>query len=258
MQGTFYFMAVEVLRRGIIHQVRHDLESFYWLLIWLVLRHMKTSVVDPHNKLKTLFDQAADDDCVDTKRGWLGKEFSVDNNPPLNCLLEKFSDLCADNSHVKASRPAPVPLTYKLVLDLFDEVLKRDDWPLNDAAIPFKLATHQNQPRQKSTWLSVQESNALRAQRGFNAPPVVRPRGLSDGDLLLRRAAERSAQSGGDPPPTPQSAATPPPPVEPWSGSVPAATIPGLLYHLRARTHQGRLALLPCLDRLRRSPLGKG
>ena len=37
------------------------------------------------------------------------------------------------------------------------------------------------------------------------------------------------------------------------------ATIPGLHRHLRARTHQGRLwALLPCLDHLRRSPLGKG
>ena len=97
--------------------MRHDLELFYRLFIWLILWNTKNSVADPHSKLKFLFDAPNDDDCVDHKRGWLGKEFTVDDNPALNYLFENFSDLCPDSSHVKASRRAPVVLAYELVLD---------------------------------------------------------------------------------------------------------------------------------------------
>ncbi|EPT03319.1 hypothetical protein FOMPIDRAFT_1046874 [Fomitopsis schrenkii] len=38
--GTLYFKAVDLLSRGeVVHEVRHDLESFFWLLIWILLRH---------------------------------------------------------------------------------------------------------------------------------------------------------------------------------------------------------------------------
>ena len=145
----------------------------------------------------------------------------MDNNPALNYLLENFSDLCSDNSHVKASRPAPVPLTYALVLNLFDEALKREDWPLNDKAIPFKLATQDGRPRLRSTWFSVQESAAPHGQSGLSTRPPIRPREMSDSERLLQRAAARSAQSGGEPPHTPQIASSGPP-VQPWPTLVPA------------------------------------
>ena len=47
--GTKPFMALELLEHHegtIVRRYRHDLESFYWLLIWLILRHTKTSVAD--------------------------------------------------------------------------------------------------------------------------------------------------------------------------------------------------------------------
>ncbi|KAJ7497689.1 hypothetical protein FB451DRAFT_955550, partial [Mycena latifolia] len=43
--GTYPFLAIEVLKHSRDrtaehrHEVKHDLESFYYLLIWLVLRH---------------------------------------------------------------------------------------------------------------------------------------------------------------------------------------------------------------------------
>lgn len=44
VQGTTYFMAVELLiaqndNLPTVHSACHDLESFYWLLVWLILRH---------------------------------------------------------------------------------------------------------------------------------------------------------------------------------------------------------------------------
>ena len=126
-------MAVEVHRHNTSHEVRHDLESFFWVLIWLVLRHTKNSASDPLSQLKALFDQADKDTCIILKRGWLGKEFTMDGNPPLNHFLETFSDLCMDNLNIKVLQPALNPLTYSLVLNLFDGVLKCNDWPLDDA-----------------------------------------------------------------------------------------------------------------------------
>lgn len=187
-------MAVEVLRGGIIYHVRHDLESFYWLLIWLVLRHTKTSVADPCSKLKVLFDQPNDDDCVDMKRGWLGKEFTVDGNLPINYLLENFSELCADNSNVKTSRPAPVPLTYKLVLDLFDEVLKREDWPPNDVASPYELVASQNQLGTKTTCLRTRVPNDRCNQGGPDSGATLHTRRVSNSDIS--RAAVLGTPSG--------------------------------------------------------------
>lgn len=58
-------MAVEVLqRRLVIHEARHDLESFYWLLLWLVLRHTRLSDYDVHGTLKDLFDHVKEEKCA--------------------------------------------------------------------------------------------------------------------------------------------------------------------------------------------------
>ncbi|KAI0750186.1 hypothetical protein C8Q80DRAFT_1166504 [Daedaleopsis nitida] len=38
--GTYFFIACQLLdRKLIIHDARHDLESFFWVLIWVILRH---------------------------------------------------------------------------------------------------------------------------------------------------------------------------------------------------------------------------
>lgn len=51
-------------RRLVIHEARHDLESFYWLLLWLVLRHTRLSDYDVHGTLKDLFDHVKEEKCA--------------------------------------------------------------------------------------------------------------------------------------------------------------------------------------------------
>ncbi|KAH9910421.1 uncharacterized protein B0H18DRAFT_469202 [Fomitopsis serialis] len=209
--GTFYFMAVEVLRgRGIVHQARHDLESFFWLLVWLVFRHTRHDHPDPHSLMKVLFDGPSDIACAGQKRGFFGSDFAVHDNEPLSNLLNEFSNLCEGNSHRSASTPAPSPLTYAAVLDIFDRALARTDWPENDAAIPFKPAGDNDtaplhEARDGSTWMSTGSQMTSGGQHhpvpsniapgsGVNAPVVGRPlargqRGARGSGLLSRPPA---------------------------------------------------------------------
>ncbi|GBE83593.1 predicted protein [Sparassis crispa] len=133
--GTYAFMAVELLEeRRVIHDAHHDLESFYWLLIWLVLRH--TSHDDPKGAKRCSLLFFHDDDvlCGEVKRAWLGKRkhVAVPGNAPLTWLVDQLTKLC------NISQATSVPLTYEAVLEKFETVLKMDGWPEADCAIPFK------------------------------------------------------------------------------------------------------------------------
>ncbi|CCM06122.1 uncharacterized protein FIBRA_08371 [Fibroporia radiculosa] len=137
--GTFYFMAIEVLRGSAIHDARHDLESFYWLLVWLVLRHTDHDHVAGAMACSRLFDGENEWSCLGHKDIWLGdnQPVSVRGNAPLTHLLGKFNDCCYRSTPRKEVKQ--VPLTHELVLALFDEALAMDGWPEKDGARPFKM-----------------------------------------------------------------------------------------------------------------------
>ncbi|KAH9915740.1 uncharacterized protein B0H18DRAFT_89487 [Fomitopsis serialis] len=142
---TCYFMAIAVLQGCVIHQVRHDLESFYWFLVWLVLRHTKHTRPSKETALSDLFDQVTVNACRIMKVGWLSVEpLGVEDNKPLTNLLSRFTEVCKMNNAGQSS----VPLTYERVLDIFDEALAREDWPTDDKAIPFPPAGDAKPPRQ--------------------------------------------------------------------------------------------------------------
>ena len=157
-------MSVEVLHGKVIHQVRHDLESFFWLLLWIVLRYTDHRNRDAYLWLRTLFDQESELECANAKRGFLGSGFDIRGNEPLTYLVQEFSELCEEN--LKANRRAKGGqqshlLTYDSVLSLLDEVIARDDWPVDDEAIPFLPAdsnqrVHVAQPT--SDWRSSRDS----------------------------------------------------------------------------------------------------
>ncbi|KAH9910419.1 uncharacterized protein B0H18DRAFT_1130158, partial [Fomitopsis serialis] len=237
--GTFYFMAVEVLRGGVIHQARHDLESFFWLLVWLVFRHTRHNRSDPHALLRALFDGPSDFTCALMKIGFLGSSFAVHDNEPLSALLDEFSTLCEGNFHKRASKTAPSPLTYDAVLDIFDRALARTDWPENDAAIPFKPVEDTDtvpfhDAHYRSTWMSTGSQMISGAQHPvpFNmspgsridAPVVARPlargeRGASGSRLLVRRPAWETfgdAEGAEHLPQTPRAASAGPA-FAPWA-----------------------------------------
>ncbi|CDO74738.1 hypothetical protein BN946_scf184812.g2 [Trametes cinnabarina] len=137
--GTFYFIALALLkpRRQTAHQPYHDLESFYWVLVWVVLRHTvcwQDDGPDGEELCKTLF--TADNDAVahGLKSAWLDNddEIIVADNTPLTNLLAQLTQLVYNSKETKRRGVAPSHLTYEAVLALFDKALAEDGWPEND------------------------------------------------------------------------------------------------------------------------------
>ncbi|EED84135.1 predicted protein [Postia placenta Mad-698-R] len=136
--GTLYFIAVEVMEGISLHEARHDLESFYWLLFWLMLRHTKH---DHHYGQKTsdlYFKAPSDSALAEYKSVWLIQNMPilVPGNRPLSKLLVDLGDLCRRNCLLVKD---PIePLTHEAMLARFNEALASPDWPEEDPAIPLK------------------------------------------------------------------------------------------------------------------------
>ncbi|EPT00608.1 hypothetical protein FOMPIDRAFT_1049638 [Fomitopsis schrenkii] len=127
--GTIHFMAVEILDKcfRVTHEARHDLESFYWLLVWIVLRHVKG------HKFQTwfeLFDCPTSVAALAAKHLWMSDNIQriyIPNNIPLTNLLEKFRNLCQKNYYMEEPEKR---MTHNDVLRLFSNALMdRKKWP---------------------------------------------------------------------------------------------------------------------------------
>ena len=130
-------MAADLLANSgepIIHSTRHDLESFYWTLLWVVLRHTdnKWGHKGQTGQL-TCADTFKQDDATNAqsgKSGWLrhrAKFLDISRNSPLTTLMKDFSLL------VYYDR-----LDYDSVLALFDTALAADSWPTaNDGPLEY-------------------------------------------------------------------------------------------------------------------------
>ncbi|KAI0711837.1 hypothetical protein C8T65DRAFT_739487 [Cerioporus squamosus] len=137
--GTYYYMAIEILAwRDIIHEIHHDLESFYWVLMWVVLRHTEHCLGQEY--CTTLFKFGDDKLGADAKRSWIHPytesgqrriDFQVENNAPLTALIEDFRVLLS-RSRFFPDAPPPVPLNYDSVLAIFRKAVERTDWPEDD------------------------------------------------------------------------------------------------------------------------------
>ncbi|KAJ7725319.1 hypothetical protein B0H16DRAFT_1698338 [Mycena metata] len=133
MTGTLPFVSIQILK-DIHHQVphapHHDLESIYWLLIWMILRY--TEHIDPNgrNACGALFDARGHRE----KAGWL-----LDPSPvPLGPLFTLVDDL--RNNVWLQNQPGPaVPLTHEMVLKCFNDGIQSNEWPVADAALEFVL-----------------------------------------------------------------------------------------------------------------------
>ncbi|KZT63175.1 hypothetical protein DAEQUDRAFT_770850 [Daedalea quercina L-15889] len=182
--GTFYFMAMNVLMqyKKPVHQVNHDLESTFWLLIWLVLRYTKHTHPDVSSLLIKPFDHENKGGCAAQKLMFL--------------VLPESDELGA------TARQVYSPLTYERVLEVFDEALQREDWPVGDKAIPFVPAPdpsllHRARPQADIPTKREIVMDAIASRAGTSklpfrlgpAPLPLPPRPFSDGalDILQKR-----------------------------------------------------------------------
>lgn len=120
----------------VVHLVQHDLESLYWVFIWIVLRHTEHTHHNGVDACRKLFDHDDEEVCRSQKLQWLASErqkFAVRDNRPLTILLAVFTKLVA-----KAHNDRRHPLEYDTIIRLFQRTLAMDAWPENDTAIPYK------------------------------------------------------------------------------------------------------------------------
>ncbi len=141
-QDTSYFMATELLESpDTRHEVEHDLESFFWVLLWVVLRHTKHKYPQGGEEYTTLLGAGpyADVDHGAWKRGYLFGflDIFVWNNRPLSGLLRDFRLRCCRSLEGQFAC-TPRLMTHDHVLAIFDTALKEDEWPTGeDGPRPF-------------------------------------------------------------------------------------------------------------------------
>ncbi|KAH9915721.1 uncharacterized protein B0H18DRAFT_1040196 [Fomitopsis serialis] len=204
--GTLFFMALRIIRGGIVHEARHDLESFYWLLLWIVLRHTRHNHPKGARACEAVFDGDDDDTCISKKNSWLnsldphiGPRLVVIGNMPLTTLLEDFRVLC-----LRTMSPfiETEPLTYEKVLDIFNDALKKE-WPSDDRARPFVLPNDDDKvPRPEGSERLKSDVNSSRIQSSGQRsgqsvpPPQAGPSGQSH-QAGSRTRQQAAAQAGG-------------------------------------------------------------
>ena len=122
------------------HRPRHDLESFYWVLLWVAVRHTRHS--RRQNICERIFVYGDDEEAADCKWKWIAHIVLPGTNPcplvfvdndPLTVLLDRFRLLIKD----QYMRPSEDILTYDAVLAIFDEALGMDGWPTQCDRVPY-------------------------------------------------------------------------------------------------------------------------
>ncbi|KAH9984030.1 hypothetical protein BJV77DRAFT_1039543, partial [Russula vinacea] len=100
-------MAIDVLMHK-MHERKHDLESIYWLLIWIILREEACG---------KLFDLLR-------RRTWLGtSDLRVNDNEPLTGLLKSLRTLF--KKQLADIDTASIEVTYDDFLTAIDDALRR-------------------------------------------------------------------------------------------------------------------------------------
>ncbi|KAJ7091941.1 hypothetical protein B0H15DRAFT_1021266 [Mycena belliarum] len=137
--GTYPFLALDLLEArqyGVVcqHECKHDLESFYWVLIWILLRHADHASPNGAMACSLLFDKDTDGDASANKLQWLLARRVRSNlfpsNPPLSRLVGELSVIFFHQASSSTPEASGVPATHESVLAAFDRALESDDWPI--------------------------------------------------------------------------------------------------------------------------------
>jgi hypothetical protein len=120
------------------HQPWHDLESFFWVLLFIVTRYTDNpwkSTDQKKMKIVELFDGPS----AVTKRDFLRNPRRFQHpNPPLQKCIEDFASELSGSYPVQSRRLAPQtpnPPTHESILSVLDDALESSDWPENDGPV---------------------------------------------------------------------------------------------------------------------------
>ena len=202
-QGTLYFMAIDLLSTDeVVHELRHDLESFFWVLVWIVLRHTTHSL--GKKACNNLFNGENEEQCKGQKVGFLGgnpKPLVVAFNEPLTNLIKEFRLACRNNNTLDSDRPSD-PLTHRKVLKIFDDALAQEGWPTEkDHARSFRIPDDEKELRQRGTRKESNiDSNRIGSGTAHSNPPSGQGgngKALLSGSRPARRLANAAGSGSG-------------------------------------------------------------
>lgn len=135
--GTMQFMAIEVLRK-VAHTYRHDLQSFFYVLLWICARHVRERGfqcrASNNHEFSVLNDwyTGSFDQIARCKRGLMdanGIEDVLDEFPlAFDCvkpLCRKMRELLFpyNNGLFVGTPPGPPEKLYEAIIDAFDEAI---------------------------------------------------------------------------------------------------------------------------------------
>ena len=212
MQGTYYFMAISLLMvpaEGIVHTISHDLESFYWVLVWIVLRYTNHAHPDGDNTFLNVFPAGDDNKCATSKQVWLkfgAKKLTIPDNQPLTDLMLKLSAVVMKHYLLDA-------LDYDMILQCFDDALAPDKkWPESDKAVPRALPdlrTNSVMPANNRMGSRKKRRTGGGSKRKANdSEPPPLPEG-AEGPVYYDDDADPVAVRAGDEPQAPAAAGLP-------------------------------------------------
>ena len=128
-------MSIQVLQGLMTHEARHDLESFFWLLLYIVLRHTNHTHSSGPDAITEIFGSSGSklQQCKGLKQAYLAFQppVGVHQNDPLTYILKEFHALCKKNFSENNAPVARPCMTHRDVLDIFDRAFTMD-WPKND------------------------------------------------------------------------------------------------------------------------------
>ncbi|KAH9929333.1 uncharacterized protein B0H18DRAFT_207349 [Fomitopsis serialis] len=129
----FRYSAVDLLRKtaDVLHCVHHDLESFYWVILWIVVCHTDHEHPDGAVLCSTVFPTENEIIAKCAKIAWLSDgEITIRGNKPLTDLITDLSIL-VETSRKRKNRPVD-PLTHEASIRVLDDALKAKGWPEAD------------------------------------------------------------------------------------------------------------------------------
>ncbi|KAJ7695795.1 hypothetical protein B0H17DRAFT_1329561 [Mycena rosella] len=159
MTGTPPFMAIKIMDNSAAHGPHHDLESVYWLLVWMVLRHTKHSHNDGSSACGNLFDSTRNA----LKVAWLQTLTPIaDRKSSLYGLVDNLRVAVAGQNPGNMALVTPddddvpdentgVKLTHPVVLKFFDQWLRSTRWAMDDAALPFVVPSLDSAKNERQT-----------------------------------------------------------------------------------------------------------
>ncbi|KDQ51245.1 hypothetical protein JAAARDRAFT_211210 [Jaapia argillacea MUCL 33604] len=158
LTGTFQFISINrLMNPDAEHKVWHDLESYYWVTLYSILRHTPTN--QSPDILSTVFDEGYERKLAFVVECCLAESPSVvevKGHIPLTKLLRDLVMLVRSHyasqgfiASVSDSNISPLDrLTHTNVLKAFETALNSQGWPSHDAVVTLSFESFPPQSKQ--------------------------------------------------------------------------------------------------------------